>query len=304
MIWTLFWLLVLAAVGFGNHFTKVALFPEAWTHEDARERELKDQPLELEYYEALEKKPFEVTSQHGYPLRGILIETPGSTRTMIFVHGITYNLYGGVKYLKMFHEWGYNIVLYDQPNHGKSGGDVTTFGYYEKLDLAQIVDYVVVKLGSHQEIGLHGESMGAATALQHGILDSRIAFIISDCSFDTAFNEFKYRLKVEKHLPAFPVLYIASFFSYLKTGVFFSAMNPLKAVSKLKLPVLWIHGLADAYTPCAQTKTLYDAHPGFKHLYLVEGATHAKAYQIDPQKYREVVASFIEALEEKKKGGI
>jgi pimeloyl-ACP methyl ester carboxylesterase len=293
MVWTLFWIVAGCFIWLGNRFANIALYPENWDHESSRNREMQDQPVELSYFDSIEKEAFEIISSREQKIRGFTINGDKADRLVIFSHGITYNLYGAVKYLKMFHEWGFNIVIYDQANHGNSEGHVTTFGYYEKNDLKDVVDFALAKWKNLTIVGVHGESMGAATALQHAQMDKRISFVVSDCSFDTAWNEFKYRLKVEKHLPAFPTLYIASLFSYMKSGVFFSRMNPLEAVSKLEIPVLWIHGLADDYTPSDQTGRLYNAHKGKKQLYLVEGARHAKSYHVDPEGYRKQVEGFL-----------
>lgn len=293
MTWPIIWIAIGIFLWLGNRFANVALYPMNWTHESARERELKDQPEELSYFDSLDKEAFEILSSRDLKISGYTINGKSNHKVIIFSHGITYNLYGAIKYLKMFHEWGYNVVVYDQANHGTSEGEVTTFGYYEKNDLKDVVDFAVQKWNDLVYIGVHGESMGAATALQHARMDKRVSFVISDCSFDSAWNEFKYRLKVEKHLPPFPTLYIASLFSYMKAGVFFSKMNPMLAVEKLNIPILWIHGLEDDYTPAVQTQRLYDAHQGKKRLYLVEGAKHAKAYNKDPEAYKRHVAVFL-----------
>lgn len=56
-------------------------------------------------------------------------------------------------------------MIYDQRRHGKTGGDTTSYGYYEKFDLQAVVDWLFIEEGEDLLLGIHGESMGAATTL-------------------------------------------------------------------------------------------------------------------------------------------
>ena len=66
---------------------------------------------------------------------------PGSNKTMILVHGISYTRMGMVKYMPIFRRLGWNILIYDQRFFGRSGGSNTSFGYYEKRDLVAAFDW-------------------------------------------------------------------------------------------------------------------------------------------------------------------
>lgn len=290
----LFAVVIAGVIGLSYRFTVYALYPKTRTHENALEREMEIGNWEAETFEALEKEAFECPTPRGYNLFGYWIPCEGSKKTIVFVHGITYNLYGSVKYMWMFRRWGFNVLIYDHRNHGKSGGSVTTFGYYEKQDLSLMIDEALRRTGDGALIGTHGESMGGATVLQHIAVDPRPAFVIADCPFESAYAEFEHRLKEDYNLPPFPLLQMASFMSYLKTGAFFSEMSPIKTIESVETPILWVHGLDDRYVPPEHSMHMYEKKRGAKAYYWVKGARHAKAYYQDPVLYENAVRQFLE----------
>lgn len=77
-----------------------------------------------------------------------------------------------------------NITLFcfDFAGCGLSEGEYISLGWYERDDLAMIVEYLR-KERKVSTIGLWGRSMGAVTALLHGDRDPSIAGMILDSPF-------------------------------------------------------------------------------------------------------------------------
>ena len=97
---------------------------------------------------------------------------------------MTENKINSVKYARLFERLGFNSVIYDHRRHGDSGGKTTSFGYYEKIDLKAIVDIIREEIGNDALLGIHGESMGAATTILYaGTFDDKADFHIVDCPF-------------------------------------------------------------------------------------------------------------------------
>jgi len=288
--------LALTCLAMGFYFVKISLYPETENYDETYRRELDNNYFDDGYYTGLEKVEVSIDSEFLYKLRGYWFPNKSSSRTIIIAHGYTVNLCASIRYLKMFHDRGFNILIYDQRYHGKSGGPNCTMGYYEKYDLKTCVSWVISETGEGSIVGIHGESMGASTALMHAAIDNRISFVISDCAFQNLHKQFAYRLKAEYRLPAFPLLSFANLATKIVTNQFYRNISPISEIDKVKIPVLFIHGDSDTYTLCSNTIDLYEKKKGIKELYLCRGANHAESLYVNRSEYERVVDNFINSL--------
>lgn len=279
----------------GYYFSKIALTPKNVPYDKTYEIEVEKGLIDSDKFENMSKEAIEISSEYGYKLKGFWFDNH-STKTIIICHGYTYSLYGSVKYMDMFLNRGFNVLIYNHRYHGSSGGDICSLGYYEKVDLKACVDYVKNRLGEDSIIGTHGESMGAATALMHASIDDRIAFVIADCPFESVYEQFKYRLKVEYKLPAFPILNFSNLFFKLKINTFYKDIAPIKVIKSIKQPVLFIHGDSDLYIPPSHSKHMFALKEGVKELYIAKGADHAEAFMTDKELYVKKVNSFLAGI--------
>ena len=125
-----------------------------------------------------------IESPNDYLLKAVFLKPLDTTRTVIICHGVTENKINSMKYARLFERLGFNSVIYDHRRHGDSGGKTTSFGYYEKIDLKAIVHTVREELESEALLGIHGESMGAATTILYaGTFEDEADFHIVDCPF-------------------------------------------------------------------------------------------------------------------------
>ncbi len=286
--------LLIVSILIGYVFAAKVVYPKRFGFEETYEIEKEKGRLIEEDYQSWIKEEVLLQSQFGYSIYGLYFPIEGSKKVIIFSHGITYTLFGSVKYMGIFQRLGFNIFIYDNRYHGRSGGKNSTFGYYEKYDLKMIVDWIQQKVGSNAVIGTHGESMGAAISIQHAAIDPRIKFIIEDCSFSDLWDQLKYRLKMDYHLPAFPFLYLANMMTKVLTGMDFHSVSPKKDVQHIQTPILFIHGEQDDFIPVSMAYELYENKVfGPRKIYIPNNAEHATSFWDNQIEYESVIREFL-----------
>ena len=275
-------------------FAAKVIFPKRFGVEETYEIEKGNGKIDERLYDSWKKEEVILQSPFGYRIFGLYFPAQDSRRTVILSHGITYTLYGSVKYMKMFMDLGFNIFIYDNRFHGRSGGKNATFGFYEKFDLKMITDWVESKLGKGAIIGTHGESMGAAISLQHAAIDPRIQFVIEDCSFNRLDTLLAHRLREDYHLPRFPLLPMVELICKILAGMVIKEVSPEDAVKQISSPILFIHGEKDDFIPSEMVvKLAAQKTNGPKKLYVASNAGHAESYWTDPKEYAAVVYEFL-----------
>ncbi|MCD4674144.1 MAG: alpha/beta hydrolase [Anaerolineaceae bacterium] len=278
-------------------FATKVIYPKVLSIDETRQIELENQRFNETEYKQWQQNGVNLPSPFGYQLACAYFPIPGAQKTIIISHGITYSRYGSIKYMPLFRKHGFNILIYDLRNHGLSGGSNTTFGLYEKFDLQILVDWAFQQLDSDGIVGTMGESLGAATTLQHAAIDNRISFAIADCPYSDLTELLKYRLKEEYRLPAFPLLNLANLFCKLLARMDFEHISPIKGIPAITTPIYWIHGQNDDYIPPEMSEQMYNAKiDGVKKIHIVPNSAHAEALINNPVEYGNKIDEFLAEL--------
>lgn len=243
----------------------------------------------------LPKREILIPSAFGYNLKTIVIEPHVTNKYMIFCHGVTENKTNSVKYMNLFLKKGFNAVIYDHRRHGESGGKTTSYGHYEKFDLKTIVDWLKVDKGPNLVLGIHGESMGAATMLLYaGMLEDGAHFYIADCPFSDFKEQLAYRLKTEMRLPPKLLLPVADLFIKMRQKYSLRDVSPIAFIENIKHPILFIHSKKDDYILPYMTENLYEQKKGPKKLFMAEKGVHAQSFNENKEDYEKVVDEFLQ----------
>lgn len=287
-------LMILSYIFFiGFFFTNKMMYIKKKTNEEIISRDTALGLYNQKDFDKLEKKNFSIPSQFRYSIKGSLIAPYKTNRYIIICHGVTVNRLNSVKYMNLFLQKGWNVVVYDHRRHGESGGKTTSYGHYEKFDLQSVVHWLKKEVGESIVLGIHGESMGAVTALLYaGMIEDGADFYIADCPFSELEAQLLYRLKVEFKVPSFFIMPIARPFVQLRDGYSIKDVSPINAISNIKKPVLFIHSKDDDYIPTEMSKQLYEKKQGIKQLYIAEKGSHAMSYSENREKYSRVIDEF------------
>ncbi|WP_298842474.1 alpha/beta hydrolase [Clostridium sp.] len=277
----------------GWHFCNIIIYPNVREYNNIYNNEVKDGKIIIEKFNNLEKQEVYIDSEYGYKIHGFFFPNNNSTKVIILCHGITCSLYSSVKYMNMFLKKDFAVFIYDHRNHGLSGGENTSYGYYEKFDLKKCTDWLFDKLGKNTIIGIHGESMGAGIALQNIEIDDRINFCIEDCGYSDAQELFSYRLKNDYNINNFILIKLASKISKIRTGWNFKDVSPISNLSKVKIPILFIHGENDEYVPTYMCKQMYLKANSYKDIYIASNAGHAQSYWNNQDEYTKRIYKFL-----------
>lgn len=251
----------------------------------------KTQPADF----GLRFKPLRVRGARAVILRGYFIHslTVKARATIIVLHGIgsakeTY--FGFARWLA---EQGFNVVVYDQRAHGRSGGKYCTFGFYEKIDVSKVIDKVL-KRYSKLPIGIHGTSMGGAVAIQALAIEKRLAFGIIESTFNTLENvigeygrdmlKFRSRWLVRRILAR--AAHIAQFQPF--------DIKPVEACRHIEQPILMVHGDADKKIPIAFNLDNFNAlKTSDKEFFIVRGAGHEDVGEVGGSAYQKKLHDFL-----------
>src|SRR5580658_944263 len=99
-------------------------------------------------------------------LTGWWIPAPSdSDRTVLLLHGYTDAKIGGIAWAPLFRSFGFNVLAIDLRAHGQSEGRFTTAAFFERHDVAQVIDQLRHRWAAQsRRLVLFGASLGAAVA--------------------------------------------------------------------------------------------------------------------------------------------
>ena len=273
--------------------------PKRYTEEEMRESEIANGfSAAIEAYEKKwEREAFEFKSE-DVVLSGEFIDNPDGKKdkVVIIAHGHTVNRYASIKYADMFYRLGYNVVLYDERYHGRSTGKRCTLGQKEAIDLSNVIRFVKERFGENCSIGLHGESMGAATSLLV-LRYEKPVFVIADCPFcdsERLFNEFVVN---NLHIPPILVIPLVKVLGRLQYDYRIKDVSPIEAVRNSDVPICFKHGDSDKLIDCNHSRQMYKVSENPKsEIHLFEGADHACSVVLYPERYEQLLQDFLRFL--------
>lgn len=255
----------------------------------ARELEIRRQIQEDgEWMEALPREDIEILSQDGLRLRGHYIHAQGEAqRIVVLFHGwrgswtVDFGSMG-----RWLREIGCDLLLAEQRAQGASEGRYMGFGVLERRDVVQWIRCLEQERRNTLPVYLGGVSMGAATVLMAAgdPLPDFVKGVLADCGFTSPYEMLYEVGRKSLYMLEHPSMDYVNLIIKRYAGFGIKEYSTLEAMRKTKLPIFFVHGLADDFVPCRMTQQAYEACASLKELLLVEGAGHVRSFFYDNPK--------------------
>lgn len=189
------------------------------------------------------------------PLAGWLLRASGD-RAIVMVHGLNSNAWSGAQedIARAYVKAGFHVLVFDLRGHGRSGGNLIGLGWHERRDVRAAVNLLLGRGFRPRQIGLHGGSYGAATALLSAVVIPEIGAVVSDSAFADARDLMDEEIKGKTGLPPLVTKHVLrpglALVARLIYDLNLDAIAPEQAVPAIApRPILFIHGREDGRIP-------------------------------------------------------
>jgi pimeloyl-ACP methyl ester carboxylesterase len=205
----------------------------------------------------LVKEDVELHSADGTRLHAWWCPVKDSRGAVLFCHGQQGNLSHRAWLVPRLQRLGASVLIFDYPGFGRSEGSPSEAGCYAAADAAYdwLVDEQKV---SPCEILIIGKSLGGGIACDLAARRPSRGLVL--CMTFTSLPDVAQRL-----LPVVPA-------SWLMRNRF----NNLDKIGQCKGPVFIAHGTRDFKIPPSQAERLFEAAPGPKRYFAMEGLGHSR----------------------------
>jgi uncharacterized protein len=215
----------------------------------------------------------DLASSDGVQIHGWWIPASDNRGTILFCHGNAGNIGHRLDSIRIFHQLGLNVFIFDYRGYGKSTGSPSEEGTYRDAAAAYI--YLrEVRMLEPEKIIIFGRSLGGAVAVQLAG-EQEAGALICESSFTSA---------VEMGKVVFP---------YLPVNLLvFDKYDSIARVGRLSLPKLFIHSREDDMIPFEQGERLYRAAASPKEFLEIQGG-HNEGFLDSEDIYREAIDNFL-----------
>jgi fermentation-respiration switch protein FrsA (DUF1100 family) len=216
--------------------------------------------------------------------------------TVVVLHGVKKNRTAVLRAALVLRRAGFNVLVFDGRAHGTSEGRYVTYGFYERRDVEAAIEWLVAeKKIDKNQVGLAGESMGAAIALQVAAANDWVRAVWADSPFASLRRVTEEYVRRVTRLPGAvlsPVLWTTLQVANYRGNFDVKTVDPLALAGQIKCPVFLVHGTADQLIASDHSQNIYDALGGEKEIWFVEGAHHARSIRRAKRDYSERLTHF------------
>ena len=242
-------------------------------------------------YHQVSVKSFDSIDLKGFYIPSLIDTTHAS---IILVHGI-----GGCKehftdLAISLGELGFESWIFDNRAHGESGGDYSTYGYLEKRDISRIVDQIE-RERPNTKIGIWGNSLGGAIAIQAMERDQRLRFGIIESTFiDLRQIVYDYQKRYSYGIGLEWICDLTLNRASEIADFDPDKVKPIESVKNIDQPIIIAHGDADKNIKFEYGKALFlNTTSKEKEFLRVKGGDHYGLFAAGGQNYSNHLFDFL-----------
>ena len=224
-----------------------------------------------------------------------------ATRTILLIHGYADAKVGAIAWAPTINALGWNILAIDLRAHGHSDGTLSTAGYWERHDVAQVINqFRAMRPRETETFAIFGISLGAAVAVATAAMRDDVDGVVLESPFAD------YRPAVAAHgrmrgLPGGWMRDTAIRLAEWLSGADFRAVRPQDLLPKLSCPAMIVHAGDDPFIPPEDAAAMASAIQARNHaadvLWSVPEAGHVLGLAaVGPDEYRRRVAAFLDVV--------
>ena len=218
----------------------------------------------------------------GKALHGWLIPAPDARFTILFCHGNAGNISGRLESIRLFHDLGLSVFIFDYAGYGQSQGRPSEYGTYR--DARAAWEYLTRERKVRpRDIILFGRSLGGAVAIELATHVNPGALIAESCF--TSAVELGARV-----YPWLPVRFLAR-----------ARYDSASRVGEIVIPKLFVHSLEDEVVPYGMGRRLFNRAAKPKTMLKIRGG-HNDGFLVSNDKYVRELGEFIATLDESRAG--
>jgi fermentation-respiration switch protein FrsA (DUF1100 family) len=208
----------------------------------------------------------------GAELSAVHLPNPAADYTVLYSHGNAEDLGVILPMLERLHASGFAVFAYDYRGYGTSRGTPSELGAYADVDAAYA--YLAGRLAVDPgRIIAYGRSVGSGPAVDLASRH-RLAGLVVESGFVTAF-------RVVTRVPLLP----------------FDRFRNLDKMSRVRCPVLVMHGMRDEIVAAAHGRRLFEAAPEPKRALWIEGAGHNDFVLVAGDRHTRALREFAELID-------
>lgn len=249
-------------------------------------------------------KRITVKSFDGLTLNGYIKEAENAKRIILAMHGYKSSCFKDFALVsEHLFESDCTVLFIDQRAHGRSEGEFTSLGIYERYDCLTWLDYIIKNTDAQLPVYLYGASMGATSVLMASekILPARVKGIIADSPFTSAADVVSITLnrKIKENIDKDRLKNSLDRMVMKRFGFSMYDFSVDEALKSLSRPVLLFHGTEDKLTPFSMAEEIFNNCHSEKNLVIFENSKHLHGCFDYRNKYFDSLSDFFKRNDSK-----